>query len=118
MLIPHANLGEIMDVRPLGAALRSSKTTILAKTADLELIRLVLPARKELPTHKAPGEVAVQWLKGRVNAFVQYGMNYFADFFVGLFEVCVAIFFLAVLFSETDFVTGIVAKCWATFAAS
>ena len=35
------------------AALFSSKTTTLAKTADLELIRLVLPAGKEIPTLNA-----------------------------------------------------------------
>ena len=65
MSIPHANPGEIIQL-PLGAALSSSKTTSLVKTADLELIRLVLPAGKEIPTHKAPGEITVQCLEGRV----------------------------------------------------
>jgi quercetin dioxygenase-like cupin family protein len=32
----------------------------------LELIRLVLPAGKEIPSHKAPGEITVQCLEGRV----------------------------------------------------
>ena len=50
----------------LGDALGSSKTTTLVKTADLELIRLVLPAGKEIPSHKAPGEITVQCLEGRV----------------------------------------------------
>lgn len=44
----------------------TAKTTTLAKTADLELIRLVLPVGKELPTHKVPGEITVQCLEGRV----------------------------------------------------
>jgi quercetin dioxygenase-like cupin family protein len=51
---------------PLGAALCSSKTATLVKTAELELIRLVLPAGKEIPTHKARGEITVQCLEGRV----------------------------------------------------
>ncbi len=42
------------------------------KTADLELIRLVLPAGKEIATHKAPGEITVQCLEGRV-AFTANG---------------------------------------------
>ena len=41
-------------------------------SADLELIRLVLPAGKEIPTHKAPGEITVQCLEGRV-AFTAEG---------------------------------------------
>jgi len=65
MSIQHAKPGEVIQL-PLGAALGSSKTTTLAKTADLELIRLVLPAGKEIPTHKAPGEITVQCLEGRV----------------------------------------------------
>ena len=65
MSIQHAKSGEIVQL-PLGADLSSSKTTTLVKTADLELIRLVLPAGKEIPTHKAPGELTVQCLEGRV----------------------------------------------------
>lgn len=71
MSLPHAQPGEVIQLS-LGAALGSSKTMNLAKTADLELIRLVLPAGKELPTHKAPGEITVQCLEGRV-AFTAKG---------------------------------------------
>jgi len=65
MSIPHAQSGEIVHL-PLGTALGSSKTTTLVKTADLELIRLVLPAGKDISLHKAPGEITVQCLEGRV----------------------------------------------------
>jgi len=65
MSIRHATAGEVIQL-PLGAALRSSKTTTLVKTDELELIRLVLPAGKEIPTHKAPGPITVQSLEGRV----------------------------------------------------
>ena len=65
MSIKHAKPGEVIQL-PLGAALCSSKTTTLVKTVDLELIRLVLAAGKELPTHDAPGEIIVQCLEGRV----------------------------------------------------
>ena len=65
MSIQHAKSGEIIELS-LGDALGSSKTTTLVKTADLELIRLVLPAGKEIPSHKAPGEITVQCPEGRV----------------------------------------------------
>jgi quercetin dioxygenase-like cupin family protein len=50
----------------LGAALGASKTTSLVKTNELELIRMVHPAGKEIPPHKAPGEITVQCLEGRI----------------------------------------------------
>lgn len=66
MAIPHAQLGEIVDVRPLGTAIDTSRTTTLVKTKHLEIIRLVLPAGKQIPPHKVDGEIAVQCLEGRV----------------------------------------------------
>ena len=65
MSIPHAQSGEVISLIS-GAALSDSKTQTLAKTEDLELIRLILPAGKEIPSHKAPGEITVQCLEGRV----------------------------------------------------
>ena len=66
MSIPHAKSGEVVNLWPLGAALATTKTTTLVKTADMDLIRLVVPAGKEIPTHKAPGEITVHCLEGRV----------------------------------------------------
>lgn len=71
MSIQHAQPGEVIQL-PIGAALASSTTTTLVKTADLELIRLILPAGKEIPIHKAQGEITVQCLEGRV-AFTAHG---------------------------------------------
>jgi len=67
MAILHAHPGEIIDVRPLGSALTSAKTTALVKTESLEVIRLVIPRGKEIPTHKTRGEVTVHCLEGRIN---------------------------------------------------
>ena len=66
MAIPHAHPGDLIDVRPLGPALASSQTTVLLKTDHLEAIRLVLPAGKEIPPHKARGEITVHCLEGKV----------------------------------------------------
>lgn len=64
----HRSLpGEIIDVRPLGAAIAGSKTAALFKTEGLEVIRLVLPKGKELPSHAAPGPITVHCLEGRIS---------------------------------------------------
>lgn len=67
MAIPHAKSGQIVDIRPLGDRIENSITTTLVKTDELEVIRLVLPAGKEIPPHKTPGEITVQCLEGVVN---------------------------------------------------
>ena len=67
MAIPHAKSGEVIDVRPLGAALTKTITHTIVKTDQLEVIRIVLPAGNELPTHQVPGEITVQCVEGRVN---------------------------------------------------
>ena len=66
MAIPHAQPGEVIDVRPLADILASSKTRTLIKTPHVEVIRIVLPASKVIADHKAPGEIIVQCLEGRM----------------------------------------------------
>jgi quercetin dioxygenase-like cupin family protein len=66
MAIPHAKPGEVVDVRPLGSGLSAAGTWTIVKTDTLEVIRIVLPAGKELPPHKVPGEITVQCLEGKV----------------------------------------------------
>ncbi|MCE9524965.1 MAG: cupin domain-containing protein [Planctomycetales bacterium] len=66
MAITHANSGDVIDIRPLKSALAQARTTTLVKTETLEIIRLVVPAGKEIPRHQAPGEITVQCLEGRV----------------------------------------------------
>jgi quercetin dioxygenase-like cupin family protein len=67
MAIPHAAPGQVVDARPLGEALRVAVTTTLIKTARLEVIRLVVPAGKDIPAHRVAGEITVQCLEGRVS---------------------------------------------------
>jgi quercetin dioxygenase-like cupin family protein len=57
---------DIVDVRPLAAGFDAARTTTLVKTKQLELIRLVLPAGKEIAEHQVAGEIMVQCLEGRV----------------------------------------------------
>ena len=61
-----ANIGELVDIRPSGLAVTSSQRTILLRAEKVEIARLVVPAGKEIPEHKAKGEIVVQCLEGRV----------------------------------------------------
>jgi len=74
MAIPHAQPGEVIDVRPYAKELAAARTTVLAKTEGLEIIRLVIPRGKEIPTHATHGEITVQCLEGRV-AFTSEGLR-------------------------------------------
>lgn len=66
MAIPHAKPAEVIDIRPLGSELKDAQTATLLKTDRLEVIRLVLPAGKEIKRHNVPGEITVQCLEGNV----------------------------------------------------
>ncbi len=66
MALAHARPTELVDIRPLGEAFAAHRTTTLIKTDFLEVIRLVLPAGKEIADHEVPGEITVQCLEGKV----------------------------------------------------
>jgi quercetin dioxygenase-like cupin family protein len=66
MAIPHANPGDVIDVRPLGHDLATTKTFTLVKTKQFELIRLVMASGKEIREHRAPGEITVHCLEGKI----------------------------------------------------
>ncbi|HCB57037.1 MAG TPA: hypothetical protein DEP82_03630 [Arthrobacter bacterium] len=66
MAIPHAKSGEVIDLRTMGEALAHAVTSTLVKTDRLEVIRLVVPAGKDIPPYQVAGEITVQCLEGRV----------------------------------------------------
>jgi quercetin dioxygenase-like cupin family protein len=66
MAITHAAPGQVVDVRPLGAALVGAKTTTLIKSESLEVVRLVMPVGKEIAEHRAPGPITVHCLEGKI----------------------------------------------------
>lgn len=51
---------------PLGPALANAATSTLLCTPGLRLVRLPVPAGKVIPPHRAPGEIVVQCVEGRV----------------------------------------------------
>lgn len=66
MSIPHASSGEIIDVRPLGSALRGATSRTLIRADHLEVFRMVLPTGKATPMHQASGIITIQCLEGEV----------------------------------------------------
>lgn len=72
MALRHAKPGEVIDVRPLGSALAAAKTHTLLKTDHVEVVRLVMAAGKDIAEHRAPGDITVHCLEGRI-AFTALG---------------------------------------------
>jgi len=75
MAISHAQPGEVIDARPLGAALATAKTGTLLKTDRIEIIRLVMATGKALAEHKARGDITVHCLEGKI-AFTALGKTH------------------------------------------
>jgi quercetin dioxygenase-like cupin family protein len=66
MALPHAHPLDVIGVAPLGAALQGSVSTSLLKTGRLQLLHLVLPARRDQPEHHVHTECTIHCLEGDV----------------------------------------------------
>jgi quercetin dioxygenase-like cupin family protein len=66
MAIHHAAAGEVVDLHPLGEALREARTIAIVKSDAFEVIRLIVHAGKEIEPHKVPGPIMLHCLEGRV----------------------------------------------------
>jgi quercetin dioxygenase-like cupin family protein len=66
MAIPHSQPGDKIDLHPLGPALANTRSYALFKSADLELIRIVLLAGQEMPPHAVAGEITLQCIEGHI----------------------------------------------------
>jgi len=67
MAIAHAASGQIVDVLPLGNQLCESRNFALFKTEELEVMRLVMPAGKTMPSHWVKGELTIYCVEGEVD---------------------------------------------------
>jgi quercetin dioxygenase-like cupin family protein len=73
MALPHASSGQVIGIQgPAGEDLSQFSSIALAKTEQLELIRIVLPSGKALPEHSVKGQITLQCLQGEV-AFDAHG---------------------------------------------
>ena len=67
MALPHASSGQIVDILSAEGKLPSAQSYALFKSAQLEVMRVVLPAGKAFPPHRVAGEITVQCLEGRID---------------------------------------------------
>jgi quercetin dioxygenase-like cupin family protein len=70
MAIPHACSGQIVDILPSEGTLPSAKSFALFKSAQLEVMRVVLPAGKAFPPHRVAGQITIQCLEGIIDISV------------------------------------------------
>lgn len=66
MALPHAQSGQVVSVRPLGAQLTGAPSSAILKAGQLEVMRVVLLAGKTMPEHCTAGEATVQCIEGAV----------------------------------------------------
>ncbi|HEY4542894.1 MAG TPA: cupin domain-containing protein [Noviherbaspirillum sp.] len=66
MSLHHAESGEVINLLPLGHELTNTVSTALFRTDQLEAMRLVLTADKEIPEHQVSGDFTLHCLEGRV----------------------------------------------------
>src|SRR5690606_26049823 len=66
MALRHAKPGEVVDLRPLGSALASSKTSAIVRTPSFEAVRLIVPAGTEIPVHRVSGRIMLHCIEGHV----------------------------------------------------
>jgi quercetin dioxygenase-like cupin family protein len=67
MALPHAKVFEVMRVRPLGDALRTTPSTSLLKSDRVQLLHLVLKTHDQQPTHHVDDECVLHCLEGAVD---------------------------------------------------
>lgn len=59
--------GQVIDVGPLGNAFEQARTRKIFASKHVDLIRMVLPAGKQIAEHTAKGEITVHCLEGLVD---------------------------------------------------
>jgi quercetin dioxygenase-like cupin family protein len=65
MALPHAQPLDVIDLQPLGTALRESVTTSLLKEPPIQLIRLVLRAGEGMPQHHVDSAITLLCIEGQ-----------------------------------------------------
>jgi quercetin dioxygenase-like cupin family protein len=73
MALPHAQLLDVINVRPLGDKLIDAFSTSLLKTDRIQLLHLVLPAHFDQPEHHVDEECVVHCLEGDVEVVTAGG---------------------------------------------
>lgn|SRR5690606_2766564 len=73
MALPHAHPDDVVDLLPAPSSALVPVSVSLLRTANLQLLRLVLPAGHHMPEHCVPGELTIQCLQGRAEVGTPQG---------------------------------------------
>lgn len=71
MALHHAASGDLISLRPLEAPLDDTQSATLLRDPQLKVMRLVLPAGKELPEHAVEGPITMHCLQGEIDVTAQ-----------------------------------------------
>ncbi|NHZ92493.1 hypothetical protein F2P45_26310 [Massilia sp. CCM 8733] len=66
MALQHAASGELIPLQRGDDDIAHFTSVALAKTENMELIRLVLPKDRDMPVHKVDGEITLLCLQGEI----------------------------------------------------
>ncbi|MBN1908485.1 MAG: hypothetical protein JW818_01990 [Pirellulales bacterium] len=66
MTSPLVKPGQTVNVQLLSTVPRAWQKFVLIKTANVELLHLVIPKGETVPTHEAQGEVVLHCLEGQI----------------------------------------------------
>ncbi|MGE0586850.1 MAG: hypothetical protein AB7O39_17105 [Flavobacteriaceae bacterium] len=66
MALKHAEPGEVVDLRPLGARLTQTMAHAIVRTPSFEAMRLVVPAGTEILGQPVPGRLMLHCIEGEV----------------------------------------------------
>ncbi|CUI06616.1 cupin domain-containing protein [Massilia sp. P8910] len=66
MALQHAASGELIPLKRGDDDIAHFTSVALAKTGNMELIRLVLPKDRDMPLHKVDGEITLLCLQGEI----------------------------------------------------
>jgi quercetin dioxygenase-like cupin family protein len=75
MALPHAQPLDVIDIGPLGPKLHDAVSTSLLKTDRLQLLHLVLPARRDIPQHHVADECSIHCLEGDLEVLMPLGVR-------------------------------------------
>ncbi len=64
MALPHAASGDIVNLRPLASRVEDTPSSAFIRDAHIEVLRLVLPAGREVPEHAVEGPITLHCLEG------------------------------------------------------
>lgn len=66
MATHHASPAEVVDLDTWARDMPSEQTKAIVKTDEMELARLVIPAGRDIPTHKVTGPIIVHCINGTI----------------------------------------------------